>query len=68
MALYTSEQLATLKAAYANGIMRVREGETWVEYQSMAAIRTAIADIERELNINSKPQGTRVARINLGYN
>ena len=58
---YTVDQLAALKKSYARGVLKVREGDTWVEYQSMSAMRQAITDIEAELNIehSSKPRGSR---------
>lgn len=42
MTTFTHEQLANLKKAYARGVMRVREGDTWVEYQSMRQMAQAI--------------------------
>lgn len=66
---YNLDQLAKLKAAYARGVLRVREGDTWVEYQSMKDMRAAINDIEAELGIerDSRPRGVRrvaIGRIN----
>lgn len=65
MSTFTLEQLANLKKAYARGVLRVREGDTWVEYQSMTQMRQAIADMEAELNIEhaNKPRGVRRVRF-----
>lgn len=62
---YTLDQLNNLKKAYARGVLRVREGDTWIEYQSMQQMRKAIADIEAELGIEHghKPRGTRRVRF-----
>nr|WP_067285748.1 hypothetical protein [Marinobacterium profundum] len=65
MSTFTLDQLASLKKAYARGVLRVREGDTWVEYQSMVQMRRAIADMEAELQIESphKPRGSRRVRF-----
>lgn len=63
--MYTYDMLNRLKAAYARGVQRVREGDTWVEYQSMSHMRQAIADIEAELQRGNKkrPQGVKLVNI-----
>lgn len=65
MSSYTVDQLANLKKAYARGVLRVREGDTQIEYQSMAAMRQAINDMEAELNTQGggKPLGSRRVRF-----
>lgn len=65
MSTFTLDDLAALKKAYARGVLRVREGETWVEYQSMVQMRRAIADIEAELQIEKphQPRGSRRVRF-----
>jgi ERCC4-type nuclease len=65
MTTFTHEQLASLKKAYARGVLRVREGDTWVEYQSMKQMREAIALMEAELGIEhaNKPRGARRVRF-----
>lgn len=65
MSTYTADQLADLKKAYARGVLRVREGDTWVEYQSMSDMRQAILSIESELGVNhsNKPRGARRVRF-----
>lgn len=62
---YTHEDLANLKKSYARGVLRVREGDTWIEYHSMREMRIAIKDMENELNINinRRPQGSRRVRF-----
>lgn len=67
---FTLEQLAKLKAAYAQGVLQVRDGNDFVEYQSMQQMRIAIADIEAELNANTgrgTPKGTRLVTVKKGY-
>lgn len=69
-AIYTETDLANLKKAYASGVLQVRDGNDYVEYQSMHAMRIAIQDMEAELSKNSdrgKPSGTRLVRVNRGY-
>jgi hypothetical protein len=46
-------------------VLRVREGDTWVEYQSMSDMRQAILSIESELGVNhsNKPRGARRVRF-----
>jgi len=62
----TRLELEELKSAYARGVLKVREGDTWVEYNSMKDIRTAISDIEKELS-NSVPKGSRFVTTSKGY-
>lgn len=67
---YTEEQLLNLKAAYASGVLRVRNNDEWVEYNSMSQLRTAIRDIEDELANAarmSRPRGAYVASISKGF-
>lgn len=68
MANYTAEQLAGLKAAYARGVLEVREGDSWVKYNSLSEMRMAIQDIEAELQTtNAAPRGSRLISVNKGY-
>jgi hypothetical protein len=62
---FTTDQLASLKKACARGVLRVREGDTWVEYQSLKQMRETIAMIEAELGIEhaNKPRGVRRVRF-----
>lgn len=62
---YTHDDLANLKKAYARAVLRVREGDTWVEYQSMSHMRQAIADMEAELGVSrsNNPRGSRRVRF-----
>jgi len=62
----TQAQLTELKNSYARGILKIREGDTWIEYQSMKEMRTAIQDIEAELT-GSKPSGSRLVTTSKGY-
>ena len=65
MSDYTLEDLAALKKAYARGVLRVREGDTWIEYQSMREMKIAIDLIETELNVEraTRPRGSRRVRF-----
>jgi hypothetical protein len=65
MTTFTHEQLANLKKAYARGVMRVREEDTWVEYQSMRQMAQAIDRMEAELGIQhaNRPRGVRRVRF-----
>lgn len=65
MSTYTLDQLANLKKAYARGVLKIREGDTWVEYNSMSELERAITRIEAELNIEraSAPRGSRRIRF-----
>lgn len=62
----TQEQLKDLKDSYYQGILKVREGDTWVEYQSMNLMRVAIRDAEAEL-VGGKPKGSRLISTGKGY-
>lgn len=62
----TTDDLNNLKKAYYNGVLKVREGETWIEYQSMKDMRIAIQDAEAELS-NVKPTGSRFVSVTSGY-
>mgnify|MGYP000344920949 CR=1 FL=1 len=68
--MYTIDQLNKLKAAYASGVLQVRDGNDYVEYQSMQQMRIAISDMEAELNVNNNrnnPKGTRLVKVSKGY-
>lgn len=63
---YTHDDLAKLKKAYARGVLRVREGESWIEYQSMKEMLVAIERIEAELGVkhtSSSPRGLSRVRF-----
>ncbi len=64
--MVTQTQLNELQDAYSRGILKIREGDTWVEYQSMKEMRLAISEMKREL-FNSTPTGTRIASTSQGY-
>jgi hypothetical protein len=63
---YTQEQLVTLKAAYAAGILEFQDGDERVKYQSMHQMKMAIQDIEDELQINNRPKGARKLKFSNG--
>ena len=56
------DQLKNLKEAYYAGVLKVREKDTWVEYQSMKEMRIAISELQDEIS-NTKPKGTRRAIV-----
>jgi len=62
----TLDQLNKLKEAYSRGILKLREGDTWVEYNTMKEMRIAIQEAERELSA-STPKGTRLVSTSQGY-
>lgn len=53
--MWTQEQLAALKAAYASGVREFTYGGKRTVYQSMAEMRTAIRDIEDGLARQESP-------------
>jgi|GEM_PF-6871018 len=60
-------QLQKLEAAYYSGVLKVREGDTWVEYQTATQMKTAIDDLRARLS-NTVPKGTRFVKFtNKGY-
>jgi hypothetical protein len=62
----TLDQLNRLKESYASGILKIREGDTWVEYNSMKEMRIAIQEAEREMS-SVAPKGTRLTKTSNGY-
>lgn len=64
--MISDAQLQNLKNAYYDGILKVREGDTWVEYQSSTQMRRAILDGEAELT-GGKPRGSRLVSTSKGY-
>lgn len=63
---YTSDQLATLKAAYASGVRRVKYADgKEVEYNTMRDMAAAIALIERDLA--QQASGARVTHTTATY-
>lgn len=68
---YSQDQLDQLKAAYSSGVLKVRNGDDWVEYNSMRELRAAINDIEADIASKSaggRPSGTRLVSVSKGYN
>lgn len=65
MSSFTLDQLANLKKALARGVLRVREGDTWVEFQSAKEMRETIALMEAELGVENanKPRGSKRIRF-----
>lgn len=66
MAKYTADQLQRLKDAYARGVLEIREGDTWLKYNSMSEMRQAINDMEAEIN-DTRPRGSYRVTVSKGY-
>lgn len=62
----TATELAKLEQAYARGVLKVREGDTWLEYQSMKEMATAIDRLRSEIGGN-RPSGSRRVSVSKGY-
>jgi len=62
----TKSQLEELEKSYYAGVLKVREGDTWIEYQSMSHMRIAIQDAKAELN-NTRPKGSHFVKTSKGY-
>lgn len=61
-------QLEKLEAAYYSGVLKVREGDTWVEYQTATQMKGAIDDLRRQITSSKIPRGTRfVSLSSKGY-
>lgn len=67
MANFTQEQLQKLKDAYARGVLEIREGDSWVKFNTMSEMRQAIQSMESELTFGSVPRGSRLVTVNKGY-
>jgi len=67
MANFTTEQVQKLKDAYARGILEIREGDSWVKYNSLSEMRQAIQLMESELSSGPVPRGSRLVSISKGY-
>ncbi|AWY02801.1 hypothetical protein [Alteromonas phage JH01] len=68
MATFTKAEIAEAKKRLLSNVLRVREGNTWVEYGSAEALRQAIKDAESDVAGTSKPRGTRLVSVSSGYN
>lgn len=62
----TSDELSNLKNARNKGILKFREGDTWVEYQNIKQMDEIIEREERKLNRESK-RTTRLIATSKGY-
>lgn len=59
--------LAKLESAFYGGVLKVREGDTWLEYQTTSQMKLAIEDLRNSIS-PTVPKGTRLARFtNKGY-
>ena len=63
----TQVELNLLKKNYAKGVLEIREGDTWLKFNSMKDMRVAIKDVESEL-LGSRPSpGVRLTSTSKGY-
>lgn len=67
MATFTKAEIAEAKKRLLANVLRVREGNTWVEYGSASELRQAIRDAEADVEGGSKPRGTRLITVRSGY-
>lgn len=67
MANFTEEQLDKLKKAYARGVLEIREGDSWVKFNTLSEMREAIQVMESELIFGKAPRGSRLVTVNKGY-
>lgn len=65
--MFTIDEIAEAKRRLLANVLRVREGNTWVEYGSASELRQAIKDAEAEMIGSTKPRGTRFIEVNSGY-
>lgn len=65
---FTADEITQAKRFLLQNVLRVREGNTWVEYGSAAALRKSIADAEREMANSTRPRGTRLTHVSSGFN
>lgn len=63
MARFTLEQVETLRAAIASGVLSVRHGDTMTQYQSLSEMRKVLAEMETDLGLSTRIKRTR-ARFN----
>lgn len=65
--MWTQDLLDKLKVNYASGVLRVREGDSWLEYQTSDQMLEAINRIEAELERTAanqvKPRGSRLVKV-----
>jgi hypothetical protein len=66
-ATFTPNEIVQAKKRLLMNVLRVREGDTWVEYGSPEALRQAIRDAEADVIGGNKPRGTRLVNISSGY-
>lgn len=69
---YTQQDADNLRAAIASGVLQVRDGNDFVEYQSLQQMRLALKDIEASLahqadSSRGVPMGTRLVKVKKGY-
>jgi len=66
---YTLEELNKLKRNYARGAVKIREGDSWVEFGSLQEMKEVIDHMEIEIHSAAsaasrlKPVGSRRVRF-----
>jgi hypothetical protein len=63
---YTQTQITNLKAAIASGVLTVRHGETFLQYQSLAEMRALLREMEASALGNSEAPRRTVAGFSSG--
>lgn len=64
---FTEAQIAQAEQRLLKNVLRVREGNTWVEYGSARELREAINYAKAQLSQSNTPRGSRFAQIKSGY-
>lgn len=67
MSTFTQHEIEEAEKRLLQNVLRVREGNTWVEYGSSSDLRQAIRDAKASMAGSGKPTGSRRVSINSGY-
>lgn len=64
---FSADEIEDAKRRLLQNVLRVREGNTWVEYGSGAELRAAIRLAESDVANSGKPRGTRLVQVSSGF-
>lgn len=64
---FTESQIEAAEQRLLQNVLRVREGDSWVEYGSARELRNAINYAKAQLANKNVPRGSRYASIGNGY-
>lgn len=66
---YTAAQLQALMDNWAKGVVKFRDGDQWVEFDSLLAMKRNIDIIKLELfpDSDTKPKGATLIRVGKAY-